>query len=164
MDHLRNALSQALGTPATPAAPTPAAPPPADVSSLPDPLKSEWIALFRRMGGEVPKDATMGQLTQRSDVKARALADAGRKFDAAALKKAREDFERDREKRAWALVKDRFEALELPEKAYRSFKQEGADPVKLLAKLTARRAEELRGMGAARLKEELGAAVGVGKK
>lgn len=151
MDQLRNALKGALGTPETPAA-APAAP---DVPALPDPLKSEWIALYRRLGGEVPPNARMGQLTSRSDVRARALADAGRKFDANALKKAREEFERDREKRAWALVKDRFAALELSEKTYRSLKQEEVDPVKLLTRLTSRKAEELRGMGAARLREEL---------
>ncbi len=152
MDELRNALSKALGTP-VPEAPATAAAGPAD--GLPDPLQSEWIALLRRLGGEVPPGATIGQLTQRSDLRARALADAGRKREAAELKKAREDFERDRDKRAWALVKERFAALELSEKTYRSLKQEDADPVKLLARLTSRRAEELRGMGAARLREEL---------
>ncbi len=159
MDHLRNALQGALGTPVS-AMPAPAP----EVPGLPDPLKSEWVALMRQLGAEVPKDATMGQLTQRSDLRAKALGDAGRGRDAAALKKAREDFVRDREKRAWALVKDRFAALDLPEKAYRSFKQEDADPVKLLARLTNKRAEELRGMGAARLRDELGPAVGAGKK
>jgi len=152
MDQLRNALGKALGTPDVPAAP---APDPKPEATLPDPLKSEWVALMRRLGAEVPPGATMGQLTQRSDLRAKALADAGRKREAAELKKAREDFERDRDKRAWSLVKDRFAALELSEKTYRSLKQEEVDPVKLLARLTAKRAEELRGMGAARLREEL---------
>lgn len=154
MDDLRNALAKALGTTAPPASAAPPAPSGAD-AALPDPLKSEWIALLRRLGGEIPANATMGQLTQRSDLRARQLADAGRKREAAELKKAREEFERDREKRAWSLVKDRFAALELSEKTYRSLKQEEVDPVKLLARLTSKRAEELRGMGAARLREEL---------
>src|SRR5688572_7114946 len=145
MDHLRNALQGALGVPIS-AAPAPQP----EVPGLPDPLKSDWVALMRQLGAEVPKDATMGQLTQRSDLRAKALGDAGRGRDAAALKKAREDFVRDWEKLAWALVKERFAALDLPEKAYRSFKQEDADPVKLLTRLTNKRAEELRGMGAAR--------------
>lgn len=152
MDDLRNALSKALGVAPAPEKPTE---PDAGVASLPDPLKSEWIALLRKLGGEIPANATMGQLTQRSDLRARQLADAGRKREAAELKKAREEFERDREKRAWGLVKDRFAALELSEKTYRSLKQEEADPVKLLARLTSKRADELRGMGAARLREEL---------
>jgi hypothetical protein len=97
----------------------------------------------------------MGQLVQRSDARARALADAGRGRDAAALKKAREEFQRDREKRAWAFVKERFAALELSEKTYRALKQEEADPERILARLTNKRAEELRGMGAGRLREEL---------
>jgi hypothetical protein len=153
MDQLRAALGKALGV--TPPEPDAAAPPAAADPALPDPLQSDWIALLRRLGGEIPAGATMGQLVQRSDARARALADAGRKRDAADLKKAREDFERDRDKRAWSLVKDRFAALELSEKTYRSLKQEGVDPVKLLARLSTRRAEELRGMGAARLREEL---------
>ena len=150
MDDLNNALARALGTAAPPAEPAPVA-----AAGLPDPAKSDWIALLRRLGGEIPPDATMGQLTQRSDLRARQLADDGRKREAAELRKAREQFERDREKVAWALVKERFAALELSEKTYRSLKQEEADPVKLLARLTGRRAEELRGLGAARLREEL---------
>lgn len=150
MDHLRSALAQALGRPET--APEPPAP---ETPGLPDPLKSDWVALLRQLGGEVPANATIGQLVQRSDARSRALADAGRRRDADALKKAREDFERDRDRRAWSLVKDRFAALELSEKTYRSLKQEEVDPVKLLTRLTSRRSEELRGMGAARLREEL---------
>lgn len=156
MDQLRNALGKALGVPAPEASNEPVAATPAvGEAALPDPLKSEWIALFRKLGGEVPPGPTMGQLTQRSDAKCRALADAGRKRDAAELKKLRDEFEKDREKRAWALVKDRFAALELSEKTYRSLKQEEVDPVKLLTRLTSKRSEELRGMGAARLREEL---------
>ena len=79
MDELRNALGKALNLPA--GAPAPAAP--AAAAALPDPLESDWIALLRRLGGEVPPGATMGQLTQRSDLRSRALADAGRKRDAA---------------------------------------------------------------------------------
>jgi hypothetical protein len=154
MDHLRNALQNALG-PATTAAATPTKPAAAEAPRLPDPVASDWIALFRQLGGEVPRDPTMGQLVQRSDARARALADAGRGRDAAALKRARDEFVRDREKRAWALVKERFGALELSEKTYRALKQEEADPEKLLLRLTSRRAEELRGLGAARLREEL---------
>ena len=152
MDHLRNALQGALGLPATPA---PAAPAEEAAPGLPDPLKSDWIGLLRQLGGEVPPNATMGQLTQRSAARARALAVQGRKRDATALERAQDEFVRDRDKRAWALVKDRFAALELSEKTYRSLKQEEVDPVKLLARVTNRRSEELRGMGAARLREAL---------
>jgi hypothetical protein len=150
MDQLRNALQGALGVSAP--APTPAQ---QATSALPDPLKSDWVALLRQLGGEVPPNATMGQLTQRSSLRARALAEQGRKRDASALERAQDEFVRDRDKRAWALVKERFATLELPEKTYRSMKQEEVDPVKLLARVTNRRSEELRGLGAARLREEL---------
>ena len=161
MDQLRQALHKALEggagalVVAPPSAASPVVPEAAARPKLPDPQESEWIALLRRLGGEVPRDPSMGQLVQRSDALSRALADAGRRREAAALSRAREEFQRDREKRAWALVKERFAALDLPEKTYRAMKQEDADPERLLTRLTSRRAEELRGMGAARLREEL---------
>ncbi len=161
MDQLRQALQKALESGAValavaaPSAGSPVVPAAPERPKLPDPLESDWIALLRRLGGEVPRDPTMGQLVQRSDGRSRALADAGRGREAAALSRAREEFQRDREKRAWGFVKERFAALELPEKTYRAMKQEDADPERLLTRLTSRRAEELRGMGAARLREEL---------
>lgn len=150
MDQLRNALRGALGdaapaaTPATPVAPDP----------LPDPYASDWIALLRRYE-PVPAGMTLGQLVQRSDARSRALKEGGRGRDAAELKKAREDYGREREKRAWAAVKARFEELALPEKAYRALKQEEADAEKVLVRLRGKRGEELRGAGAARVRDAL---------
>lgn len=144
MDHLRDALKNALGV--TPPEPEP--------SVLPDPYASGWIAALRRYE-DVPKGLSMGQLTQRSDARSRALKDAGRAREGADLKKAREDFERDRDKRAWAAVKERFAALELPEKAYRALKQEEANPEKVLLRLRGAKGEALRGAGAARVRDAL---------
>lgn len=122
---------------------------------LPDPLASDWVAAMRRLGAEVPRDATLGQLTQRSDRRARELKDAGRGRDAKELTQAREEFLRDRERRAWALVKTRFAELDLPEKTYRSVKQEEAAPEAVLRKIIGDKGEQLRGTGAARLRELL---------
>lgn len=158
MDHLRNALKGALGAagkdlpeaaaPAEARAAAPAAP------SLPDPFASEWVALLRRHEA-VPANLTWGQLVQRSAARVRALKEAGRGRESAELKREQESFAREREKKAWAAVKDRFAELDLPEKAYRALKSEEADPVKVLAKLYAKRAEELRGAGAARVRDAL---------
>lgn len=154
MDHLRDALKAVFGEPAPgPAAGKGAAEQPA--FSLPDPYASDWIALLGRLGGDARPGGSLGQLTQRSDAHVRALKASGRGREAAALKKAREDFHRERERAAWAGVKARFAVLELPEKAYRALKQEEADPVGVLAKLKGERGEELRGAGAARVRDAL---------
>lgn len=123
--------------------------------SLPDPLQSPWVAELRAQRVEIPKEASIGQLTSRSDVRCKELKAAGRSREAAALLQLKEQFLKERDKRAWEGVKERFAALELSEKAYRALKQEDADPVKVLVKLTNKKCEELRGVGASRLRELL---------
>jgi hypothetical protein len=136
--------------------PAPAArPPDPAAAALPDPLASEWVALMRSLGADVPVGATLGQLLARSDARARELKNVGRARDADALKRARESFVQDRRQRAWALVKARFAELELSEKAYRALKQEDADPEKVLARLRGPKGEALKGAGAARLRDAL---------
>jgi hypothetical protein len=137
-------------------APPPAAPASAPAApELPDPLASDWIALHRQLGGEVPRDPSIGQLTQRSDALARSLEANGRKRDAAELRRLKEAWLRERARRAWGLVKDRFEVLALSEKAYRALKQEDADPERILTRLRGPKGEALRGVGAAKLREAL---------
>ncbi|MFZ5478668.1 MAG: hypothetical protein ACOZNI_17990 [Myxococcota bacterium] len=150
MDQLRDALKKTLGEAATDIEARDQPPPP-----LGDPLESEWGRLLRSHGGDVAPGMTMGQLTQRGAARVRALKEAGRGREADALKKAQEEYLRDRERRAWGLVKERFAALDLPEKAYRALKQEGADAEKVLAKLGGARGEALRGAGAARVRDAL---------
>lgn len=157
VDQLKQALARALGAPEAPAAPeaaaAPAAPPAAP--ALPDPLAGAWGELLRRERVEIPRAATLGQLTQRSDARARELKAAGRPREARALVEAKEAYLREREKAAWSLVKDRFEALGLPEKSYRALKQEGALPEKVLEKLAGARGDALRGAGHARVRDAL---------
>lgn len=166
MDQLRKALQGAL----PPAAPRPddpaaASPPlraadpdpssPTGSPTLPDPLAGEWGALLRDLGVEIPRGPTLGQLTQRSDAKSRELLAVGRRREAEALKRAKESYLRERERAAWALVKARFEALALPEKAYRALKQEGADAERVLLRVSGKRGEALRGAGASRVRDAL---------
>ena len=134
-----------------------AAPAGAPVASpvLPDPLASDWIALHRSLGGDVPRDPTIGQLTQRSDALARTLEASGRKREAAELRRLKDAWVRERGRRAWGFVKDRFEALALSDKAYRALKQEDADPERILTRLRGPKGEALRGVGAAKLREAL---------
>lgn len=155
MSDLKLALLGALKEKGLPEPATPAAVP-APVAQLPDPLHSAWVAELRAQRVEIPKDASIGQLTSRSDVRCKELKAAGRTREAAALLQLKEQHLREREKRSWELVKERFAALDLNEKAYRALKQEaGVDPVKVLAKLTSKRSEDLRGISAARVREAL---------
>ena len=159
MDQLKNALAGALGAalPEGKALPPGKAPPEprGEEAGLPDPLTSEWGAAMRAQGVEIPRDATLGQLVQRSDARTRELTATGRKRDGEALKAAKERYLRDREKAAWALVKARFDDLDLPEKAYRALKQEGALPEKVLPRLRGERGAALKGAGAARVRDAL---------
>lgn len=157
MDQLRNALSSALGTPGDPAeAPLPAgkaAGPPGP--PLPDPLVSDWVAAMRRLRVEVPREPTLGQLTQRSDAACRQMEADGHKREARELRTLKQSFLAQREKVAWGLVKDRFAELGLSEKSYRALKQEGALAEKVLAGVWGKRGEALRGAGHTRVKELL---------
>ena len=110
---------------------------------------------MRSLAVEIPREPSLGQLTQRSDAKSRELAAAGRRREADGLKRAKEAYLRERERAAWALVKARFEALGLPEKAYRALKQEGADAERVLTRVSGKRGEALRGAGAARVRDAL---------
>lgn len=153
MDQLRAALQKTLGVaePSSHTQEAPAAGPP----PLPDPLRSPWGQRLRELAVEIPRDATVGQLSSRSDVRAKELAAQGRKRDADQLRQLKEQYLREREKAAWAAVKARFEELTLPEKAYRALKQEGADGEKVLVRLYQKKGMELQGAGAARVRDEL---------
>lgn len=155
MDDLKNALKKALqpgvGLEARPQ-PVEAAPAgPAD----PDPYDSAWIrALARHVA--IPKGAAVATLRQLTDQQVKALRGQGRDRDAKELGRMRDDWIRDAELRVWSQIKERFAALELSEKAYRSVKQNSKlQPEALLRKLMTRRAEEYRGASPERLREWL---------
>lgn len=146
MDHLRQALAKATG--ATP----PAAAPP---DPLPDPLLSPWVRQLRTLGAEISAKPSLGQLRQRSDVLVKELKKAGRTRESSELQKLRDDYEKIREKAAWSEIKARFEALALPERAYRAIKQqENLDPANVL-NLLIRKGETLKGAGADKVRDFL---------
>lgn len=147
MDQLRDAIKKVLGPQPEP----PAAPP----DELPDPLRSDWVARMRALGADIPKDPSWGQLTQRSDKLVKELKAAGRGRESAELRSLAEEFAKARANKAWALVKARFAELDLPERTYRSLKQEDADPIKVVAKLRGAKGEALRGTGAQKLRDLL---------
>ena len=145
MDHLRLALSKATGTAAAPPAPDP----------LPDPLHSPWYRQLRGLGADLPAQPGLGQLRQRSDLLVKELKKAGRGRESAELQKLRDDYEKSREKAAWSEIKARFEALALPERAYRAIKQqENLDPAAVMH-LLIRKGETLKGTGADRVRDFL---------
>jgi hypothetical protein len=148
---LKDALKNALG-PASKGleAREPEAAPPSPLDALPDPAGSPWVqALARHV--TVPKGASVGKLSSLTGQAAKQLKARGAGRDAKSLKKAEADFLGRRSKAAWAAVKRRWKELELSDKAYRSIKQRGADPEKLLAKLHTRKAEAMRGASSASL-------------
>jgi hypothetical protein len=128
---------------------------PTGVAALPSPADSEWGRSLRGHGVQIRPDAGVSALVQATVGVLRRLVEAGRRREARELESQRDEFCRRRERLAWEAVKARFAELELPERTYRALKQEGADPEKALARLHTRRAEEFRGMGAARLRESL---------
>lgn len=164
MKDLRSQLQAAYGPAATPP-PTATAPEsPAD-----DPLAqgilaegahlhSPWIerlqVLIRSLSA-APKLGDNRKLAHAQQITAqvmRELKKVQRQGAAKELGKLRDDWLAQREKAAWAAVKLRFAERGLSEKAYRSLKQEGADPVAVLQRLGQVDPAELEAMGAARLK------------
>jgi hypothetical protein len=122
-------------------------------------LDTPWFALLRRArapgGPEVPPKPSLAAARQLTDRLAKAMEQAGDRRGARTLKEARDEYLARRERRAWALVKERFEQWGLAERAYRALKQGGADPEKVLQRLERGKAEELRALGADRLRDLL---------
>lgn len=155
MDTLRDALKGALG----PADPLQARELPPTQAALEaaedDPRGSAWLKELARHAA-VPAGAKTEALRQLTDRTVKALQAQNRRREAEALADQRDAWLRDQERRTWERVKARFAELELPEKAYRALRQEkGVHAHKVLARLRTRRAEELRGAGAARVREWL---------
>ena len=145
-----------------PASPAPAAP--ASKPSLPDRdpdahLGTPWMSLLRaaRAPGldSVPPKPSIPAARQLTDKAAKALKAAGQERADRALVEARDDFLKKREKEAWGLIKSRFTDLDLPERAYRALKQGEVDPEKVWARLRKASPEELKPMGADRLRDHL---------
>jgi hypothetical protein len=169
MSLLRDQLAAALSGSGLSAQP----PPPAAAAAPVDPHDhllsdeghqgSAWLALLaetlrKTPGGPPlkPKPA-LGQARQVHDQLGKLLKTAGRGRELRALAEARKKFESDREDAAWRRIKARLEAAGVSEKAYRSLKQEeGRDPVATVRALGKIPDDELRGMGAERLRERLG--------
>lgn len=146
MDQLKLALSKATGT---------APPPPAAPDPLPNPMLSPWFRQLKSLGAEISAQPSLGQLRQRSDVLVKELKKAGRTRESAELQKLRDDFEKAREKAAWAVIKERFETLELPERAYRALKQqENVDAAEVMNRLI-KKGDTLKGAGADRVRDFL---------
>jgi hypothetical protein len=145
MDQLKNALSSALGQ----------KPPEETAPILPDPARSEWAMALIQSGANLPAKPTLGQLRARSDALVKELKNAGRKRESAALQSLRDEFEKEREKLAWAAIKERFEEQALSERAYRALKQTPqVDAVEVLNRLLKSKGT-LQGAGADKIRDTL---------
>lgn len=157
---LKSQLEARFG-PASPEAPRPTTPGPAPLPDL-DPnahLGTPWMTLLKaaRAPGlpSVPPKPSIPAARQLTDKTVKALKAAGQDRAARALNDARDDFLKKREKEAWSLIKGRFTDLDLPERAYRALKQGDADPEKLWARLRKASPDDLKPMGADRLRDFL---------
>lgn len=149
MSTLQNALKGALGTVAKDPGPA------VGVAALPRPEGSEWAKRLAEAGIRLDSGSPVAAWVQKTAGAVKSLEALGRKHDARGLAQGRDEFLKNREKRAWEAVKARFEVLGLPEKAYRAIKQEGADVERVLARLHTRRAEGWAGEAAAKVRDHL---------
>lgn len=169
MQHLRDQLANALGgsglrTDAPASAPPRPAPDPVDhLLSDEGHIGTAWLALLVDTLRQTPNGPALkprpplGQARQVHDQLNKILKAAGRSRELRALVEARKKFDTDREDAAWRRIKGRLEDAGISEKAYRSLKQqEGRDAVSTLRALGRIPDDELRGMGAERLRERLG--------
>ncbi len=162
MDELRNQLAKALGREVPPPAPTEVSATPAG----PDLLAADahqgdaWMGALRqalRTPGAPRLDAKpkLQAARQATDQLVKLLKKAGRKQEAAELRKLRDQFFAKRDKFAWTQVKEAFAQHGLSDKAYRSLKQDKqVDPVRILDKVK-REGDGLASLGAARLRDHL---------
>jgi hypothetical protein len=165
MSLLRDQLA-AAGLRQSPAAAAAAAAPvdPADhLLSDQGHLGSAWLQTLASLVQQTPgapalkAQPPLGQARQVHDQLSKLLKSAGRRRELEALVDARKRFDTEREDTAWRRVKARLEAAGVSEKAYRSLKQqEGRDALATHRALSKVPEDELRGMGAERLRERLG--------
>lgn len=122
-------------------------------------IGGEWhrraSELARAFNVELAPKPKLGQVRQVSDQLIKRLKKAGRGRDAKDLAKLRDAHMARRDKAAWAVVKDRLGDLDVSDKAYRSIKQSGADPVALITRID-RAGESLRGASVKRLRSLIG--------
>lgn len=126
-------------------------------------LLSPWLKKLRSVrlpGLSVPPSPTLGNARQLTDIAVKALKKAGRAGESRELDDLRDRFMDKRASEAWSIVKQTFTTFDLPDRAYRALKQSDLDPVTVLTRLRALPDDELRGMGADRLRDRLSASRG----
>ena len=152
MKDLKHQLAEALGVePPSEERPVLSDPVPREPLAEDAHLDSAWhqrlVELARGFSIQLAARPKLGQARQASDQLVKLLKKAGRGRDAKELAKLRDAFMARRDKAAWAAVKERFAALELSDKAFRSVKQSKADPTRVLG-LIDNSGESLRGASA----------------
>lgn len=162
MDDLRNQLAKALGRQAPPPQTEAGTAPPTGPDLLaPDAHQGDaWMGALRQAlntpgAPSLDRKPKLQAARQATDQVAKLLKKAGRKREAAELKKLRDQFFAKRDKVAWTRVKEAFSTHGLSDKAYRSLKQDkSVDPVRVLERVE-REGASLSSLGAARLRDHL---------
>ncbi len=157
MSDLKSQLAARFGAPSPePEPPTPAADP--GILGEFAHVDTPWLVALRKAARSLPSPPEIGprpKLAHAMQVTGqvmRELKAAERKGQSKELAGLRDDWLARRDKAAWAAVKLIFAEYELPDRAYRALKQEGAEPFKALERLRATPRDELSAMGATRLK------------
>ena len=159
MKDLRTQLAARFG--AAPEASPP--PPPAPDLGLLGPeahLGTPWIAALRKVRdlpdlGRLPDKPSLGNARQHTDQAIKALKKLNRGREAEQLDDLRSRFYDKRDKEAWGQMKDRFTALDLPDRAYRAVKQSDVDAVVALQRLQKLDEPTLKTLGADKLRDIL---------
>ena len=157
MNDFRDQLAARFGA-AVPA-PTPSEAPPADHPLSPEAHRSSaWFACLRALGPRVQQavkpDLSLPAAHQVTDRTLKALKQSGMRREHAELDKARSEYQKKREKIAWAALKEALTDRGGSPKAYRALKQSGVDPERAL-KALARISDDIATYSAARLRDAL---------
>jgi hypothetical protein len=160
MSDLRSQLATQFGLdPAVNVEPVPA-------SAGDDPLGSSahlgtpWLdalllAVRQERGMDVPKQPSLNAAKQLHDRLKKRLKADGRRRQIRTLDDLRSSYLKRREKQAWSRLKAGLAAMGTSEKLYRSLKQSGGDPERVLQRLKRLKPDEISGQAQAKLRELL---------
>lgn len=103
----------------------------------------------------VPKQPSLNAAKQLHDRLKKRLKAAGQRRQIRTLDDLRSSYLKRREKQAWSRLKAGLSALGTSEKLYRSLKQSGGDPERILLRLKRLKPDEISGQAQAKIRELL---------
>ena len=104
---------------------------------------------------DVPKQPSLNAAKQLHDRLKKRLKADGRRRQIRTLDDLRSSYLKRREKQAWSRLKSGLAALGTSDKLYRSLKQSGAEPERILQRVNRLKPDEISGQSQAKLRELL---------